>query len=108
LTGVGAFEALLRRGRRREGEYVQLLASPAARTPGRAGLIVGKKALPLAVDRNRVRRMLRESLREARPAIENYDVILRLKRSCPRTQYRRVAADAALLIASLIGEDGAR
>ena len=52
--------------------------------------------------------MLRESLREARPAIESYDVILRLKRGCPRTEYVRVAVDAAALIASLVGEGGAQ
>ncbi len=85
-----------------------MLAAPAANPRGRVGLIVGKKALPLAVDRNRIRRMLRESLREARPGIEAYDVILRLKRGCPRIEYPRVAADAAALIALLIGEGGAR
>jgi len=85
-----------------------LLAAPAARIPGRVGLVVGKKALPLAVDRNRVRRMLRESLRQARPALEAYDVILRLKRGCPRTEYACVAADAAALIASLVGKGNAR
>ena len=84
------------------------MARSATRIPGRAGLIVGKKALPLAVDRNRVRRILRESLRAARPAIESYDVILRLKRGCPRTEYRRLAAAAVTLIAALVGEDGAR
>ncbi len=52
--------------------------------------------------------MLRESLRRARPALEAYDVILRLKRGCPRTQYARVAADAAALIASLVDKGGAR
>jgi ribonuclease P protein component len=72
------------------------------------GLVVGKKALPLAVDRNRVRRVLRESLRQARPALEAYDVIIRLKRGCPRTEYARVGADAAALIASLVGKGGER
>ena len=81
---------------------MQLLSARAAHRPGRLGLVVPKKALPLAVDRNRVRRMLREALRAARPAILDYDVILRLKRACPRTEFRRVAADASRLVAALL------
>jgi ribonuclease P protein component len=75
----------------------------AARVPGRVGFVIGKKALPLAVDRNRVRRMLRESMVKARPAVEAYDVILRLKRGCERAEFRRVAAEASQLLGALVG-----
>jgi ribonuclease P protein component len=68
--------------------------------------VIGKKALPLAVDRNRVRRLLREALRRARPGIESYDVILRLKRGCPRHEFRLVAAEAVRLLAPLTGDGG--
>ena len=81
---------------------MQLLALPACRPPGRAGLAVGTKALPLAVDRNRVRRLLREALRRARPGIEAYDVILRLKRACPRAEFARVAVEARALLDELV------
>ncbi len=77
---------------------------PAARVPGRVGFVIGKKALPLAVDRNRVRRMLRESMVKARPAAEAYDVILRLKRGCVRAEFRRVAAEASQLLGALVSE----
>ncbi len=83
---------------------MQLLWSPAARSPGRVGFAIGTKSLPRAVDRNRIRRMLREVLRNARPAIESYDVILRLKRGAPRAEFTQVAAEAARLLATLIGE----
>jgi ribonuclease P protein component len=69
--------------------------------PGRVGFVIGKKALPLAVDRNRVRRMLREAVRAARPGIESHDVILRLKRGCPRHEFRLIAAEAGRLLAAL-------
>jgi ribonuclease P protein component len=81
-----------------------LLWSPAARATGRAGFAIGAKALPRAVDRNRIRRMLREVLRNARPAIETYDVILRLKRAAPRAQFPAIAAEAAQMLARLAGE----
>ena len=80
---------------------MQLVALPAARLPGRAGLVVPKKVLPLAVDRNRVRRMLRATHVAARPAVLGYDVILRLKRGSSRAEFRAVAADAARLLATL-------
>lgn len=80
---------------------MQLVALPAARLPGRAGLVIPKKLLPLAVDRNRVRRMLRAAHVAARPAVLDYDVILRLTRGSPRAEFRAVAADAARLMASL-------
>jgi ribonuclease P protein component len=63
--------------------------------------VIGKKALPLSVDRNRVRRMLREAVRAARPGIESHDVILRLKRGCPRHEYRLIAAEAERMLAAL-------
>jgi ribonuclease P protein component len=101
LTGKGSFDALFKVGRRRDGDYVQLIAAPAPNPPGRLGLVVPKKVLPLAVDRNRVRRMLRAAQRAARPAVLDYDVILRLTRGCPRTEFRQVAAEATRLLAAL-------
>ncbi len=71
-------------------------------SPGRVGYVIGKKALPHAVDRNRVRRVLREVLRRARPAIEAYDVIVRLMRVCARHEVPAVAAEAAALLNALI------
>lgn len=108
LTGKGVFEGLFRNGRRRDGEYLQLIAVPAPQKAGRAGYVIGKKALPLSVDRNRVRRMLREVLLRARPAIEAYDVILRLKRGAPRPEFRRIAEEAARLVAALVAGGSAR
>ncbi|MEP7180792.1 MAG: ribonuclease P protein component [Betaproteobacteria bacterium] len=108
MTGAGAYEALFRHARRRDGDFVQLLSMPASRVPGRAGFVLARKALPRAVDRNRIRRLFREALRRARPAIEAHDVILRLKRGCPRTQFRAVGAEAGRLLAALAAETPAR
>ncbi len=101
LTGTGAFETVFRSGLRQDGEYVQIIAVEAARPCGRAGFVIGRKALPLAVDRNRVRRMLRAVLRQAQPAIAGHDVIVRLKRGAPRADLPLIAAEAASLLATL-------
>jgi ribonuclease P protein component len=77
-----------------------MIGVAAARDWGRIGIVIGKKALPLAVDRNRVRRMLRVCLRDARPAIDGYDLVLRLKKGAPRTAFRAIAAEASRLLAA--------
>jgi len=98
LTGTGAFEAIFRSGRRREGKYLQVIVTAATRDWGRAGFVIGRKALPLAVDRNRVRRMLRQVLQTSRPALARYDVIVRLKQGAPRAEFPRIVAEAVRIL----------
>ena len=74
---------------------------PAQRGCGRAGFVIGRRALPRAVDRNRVRRMLREMLRGARPAVLRFDLVLRLKRSALGDELTRVRAEALRCLATL-------
>jgi len=107
LTGPGEFEAVFRVGRRREGEFVQLVSATAARECGRVGFVIGKKALPRAVDRNRVRRMLRVVLTESRDAIGGLDVIVRIKRGAPRAEFASMVAEATRLLASLAPQNRA-
>jgi ribonuclease P protein component len=104
LTGPGAFEAVFRSGRRREGTYLQMVSVAKARECGRTGFVIGRKALPLAVDRNRVRRMLRVMLQSARPKIDGYDVIVRLKRGAPRAEFPLIVTEAERLLASLAAQ----
>lgn len=101
LTGVGAFAALFARGRRRDGQYVQLVYLPAARTIGRAGFTVPKKLLPLAVERNRVRRVLREVVRGERPAVLAFDLVVRLKRGCRGVEVAQAAVETRRLLREL-------
>jgi ribonuclease P protein component len=106
LRGTGVFDTLFREGARTEGHWLQLGAAPARTAPGRVGYVVGKKALSRAVDRNRVRRVLRVAVAAARPAIETHDVILRLKRGCTAAEVRAVATEAAALLAALARAHG--
>lgn len=101
LSGVGAFDALFARGRRVQGRWIELVVASAERPQGRAGLVVGRKALRRAVDRNYFKRRVREALRAARPAIGSYDLIVRLKRPAPGPELPQAAAEAGRLIAAL-------
>ena len=98
LRGAAAFADLFRNGRRIDAEHLQLLALPAAGPAGRVGYVIGKKQLGRAVDRNRLKRMLREVIRQRRPGIAAYDVVLRLRRGCAASELRNLAAEAAALL----------
>ena len=101
LTGTGAFDAVFRNGRRSDGRFLQVICAVAARECGRAGIVIGKKALPRAVDRNRIRRLLRVRLCKARPAIERYDLVLRLKKAAPRAEFHLIADEASRLLSAI-------
>lgn len=81
------------------------MADAAVERPGRVGYVIGKKVMRRAVDRTRLRRVLREAVRRARPGIEHYDVILRLKRGCRRGEEGAVAAEADALIMGIVGTE---
>jgi len=84
-----------------------LVAAPAALAVGRVGYVIGGKAIPRAVDRNRLRRRLRETVRAARPAIERFDVILRVKRAVTPDEIAVAAAEGSTLVGKLIATDSA-
>ena len=83
LTGPAQFEAVLAAGRRSGSRCFLARAIPNAGCGARLGLIVGKKAAPRAVDRNRVKRLVRMVHRQLLQELDALDVVVRL-RSSPR------------------------
>ncbi|MHC9511917.1 ribonuclease P protein component [Kangiella sp. M94] len=57
-----------------------LLAIPNQKTYPRLGLIVAKKNVRRAVDRNRIKRLARESFRLNQQRLPNYDIVLLARR----------------------------
>src|SRR3954465_4856874 len=57
---------------------LRAFATPNATSTARLGVIVGKRQLRRAVDRNRVKRTMRESFRVVRPALPNLDIVVQL------------------------------
>jgi ribonuclease P protein component len=92
---------VFRNGLRLDGRLVQLIAAPAAQSPGRIGFIIPRRSIRLAVDRNRLRRRLREAVRQARPGVDRYDMILRVRQVIARTQVAAAAAEAGTLLQRL-------
>lgn len=81
---------------------MQLISVPAAQgaTQGRAGFIVGRKAMPRAVDRNRLKRKLREFLR-GHAGWRGFDIVLRVRQSLPSDAIDAAVAEARTLVVAL-------
>lgn len=71
--------------------------------PGRVGYVIGRKSMRRAVDRNRLRRCLRERVRAERATLADWDVILRVRREVDRDDIAAAVAEASLLIGRLAG-----
>ena len=97
---------MFRDGRRLNVGHLQLLATPAAGAAGRVGYVIGKQQLALAVDRNYVRRVLREAVRGRRPALNRFDIVVRLRGRCDRAALPKLALEAAELLDALVSTIG--
>lgn len=73
------FEAVLRSGSRLASRNFVLRAAPNNAPHARLGIIAGKKAAPRAVDRNRVKRLIREVFRATVPGLGSYDITVQLR-----------------------------
>jgi ribonuclease P protein component len=89
-------------GRRIDGRHLQLIVAPATAGLGRTGYVIGRKVMARAVDRNRVRRKLREVFRALRPAVNAYDVIVRVKRVTNRSEQDAAVAEAVRLLGTFV------
>jgi ribonuclease P protein component len=56
--------------------FFEFVVLPRDAQPARLGLAISRKALPRAVDRNRVKRLVRESFRAQRSALPGADVVV--------------------------------
>ena len=65
--------------------------------------MIGRKMIRRAVDRNRLRRRLRERVRAARPAIDRFDLVLRVKRIVTRADIPAAVAESRALLVRLVG-----
>ena len=93
---------MFRGGRRFDASRLQLLAMLTTAPSGRVGYVIGKKLLGRAVDRNRLKRMLREAIRRRRPALDRFDLIIRLRQPCAPAELAGVAVEAGQLLDGLL------
>lgn len=97
-----AFKSCFESGHRLSGRYFRLHLGW-TEAPARIGLAVSRKVSPRAVVRNRIKRCVRESFRQARAELPSLDIVVLAKREAAaadnsalnddlRTLWRRLAA----------------
>jgi ribonuclease P protein component len=74
---------------------------PAELTEARLGLVVGKKQLKRSVDRNRVKRIIREQFRRLRPTLPACDFVVRLAVKPGLIDGKALAVDVITLLEKL-------
>ena len=84
LQRLGAADVglALKAGRRFRGARFSLYGRPNAAGLARIALVVPKKLAPRAVDRNRIRRIARETFRLHQEHLVGLDVVVRLVQPC--------------------------
>jgi ribonuclease P protein component len=104
LTEKRQFDAVLsaRTIQLRSGSF-RLYATANNEAGARLGLIVGKRQLKRAVDRNRVKRMLRETFRLNRAILPAYDIVVQL---ADRPRGESVSEEAASVWPRLVSASG--
>jgi len=76
LPDEAAFSRVFASGRRSRDEYFTVLCSPNGDRRARLGLAIAKKHCRLAVRRNRLKRIVRESFRQHRQALAGLDIVV--------------------------------
>lgn len=95
------FAAALAHGASGARRHFTLFANPNGLEQARIGIIAAKKVAPRAVDRNRVKRMVREAFRSIRPELGGLDVVVRLRRCPARGGGRLARSELSRLFAEL-------
>lgn len=81
---------------------VRALARPAG--PARLGIIVSSKVLGRAVDRNRAKRMVRETFRAVHGALPPADVVVQVRSAWGRTRARAARGGLAAMLGQIMQE----
>lgn len=74
-------------------QYLLILYTPNQLSYARLGIIAGKQHLRRAVDRNRVRRILRESFRQTKATLAGLDLIVMIRSGCSKVDARTLRKD---------------
>ena len=76
MNNPGDFTRVFRQGKRTGGGGLTILSVENSVGHPRLGLAIAKKHLKLASQRNRVKRIIRESFRQHQSALANFDIVV--------------------------------
>ncbi|BAS68473.1 MAG: ribonuclease P protein component [Gammaproteobacteria bacterium] len=83
ILKANEYASVFKGGKFIKGEYWQIVAKPVNNSKPRLGLAISKKVYRLAVDRNRFKRIARETFRLEKQQLDNWDFVVMARRSKP-------------------------
>lgn len=101
LTKTDDFSSVFNFRRRISGEYLAVHYRPNALGTPRLGLVVGKKTARRAVDRNFMRRVLREMFRHEQQGMTGWDLVIRVQKPFSREDRTAIRAEFQQLLQKL-------
>jgi ribonuclease P protein component len=93
----GSFGPVLRSSRKLRGRLTVLHVAAGRPSRSRMGLALTRRLVPLSVDRNLVKRIVREAFRRHRLKASGFDCVLTLRGRFERNQAAAIALEAAEL-----------
>jgi len=76
LLDAASYGSVFKHNKRLTNQHWIVLGHRAKQSPGRLGLAIAKKRAKRAVDRNRLKRIARESFRQQRDRLQGFDVVV--------------------------------
>ena len=109
LRGSKDFQKVYRTGKRYEGFFLTAFVSPNSLTHHRLGVTASRKAIGKAVDRNRAKRLLRETFRVTADRLNSlqkrYDWVLNARRTLLTPQSRNRLEEFERIVTSVAREE---
>ena len=94
------YEEIFGKSKRLSTEHFNILCAPNSLGYPRMGLVVGKKAVPGAVERSRVKRVLREVFRLDKSLFGSMDVVFVAKKGSEKLDYSLAKREIEKIIGS--------
>ena len=79
LTKPGEYAAVFNQGKRGGDQQFNIICRPNGMPYPRLGMVIARKFLRRAVDRNRIKRQIRESFRNNKQALPAIDIVVQLR-----------------------------
>lgn len=112
LRGSRDFQKVYRHGRRYDGSLMTAFVLPNNLSHDRLGITASRKAVGNAVQRNRARRLLKETFRLKRSSLvglqEHYDWVINAKRRLPSFNVAATIEEFEKLVARVATEKNRR
>ena len=101
LRKADEFSSVIRFRCSASSEFLQIFAKPNNLSHSRLGLVVAGKIERLAINRNRVKRLLREAFRARQSDLTGLDIVVRLRGRVSHSNSLQLAVEAERLMVQL-------